>query len=130
MMHLGALLQKDCAVCKDDFEMSQETIELPCKHVFHDECILPWIKQSGTCPVCRFELVPQPKHAPGAAGGGGAGQSAGNGNSSRGSAPGGGLGGGLFAALRSAGGNSGSSASRSQSPGGRQHVPGGWHDLD
>jgi len=127
------LLQKDCAVCKDDFEVSQETIELPCKHVFHDECILPWVKQSGTCPVCRFELVPQPKHAPGANGGGGAGQSAGNGNGSRSGAPGSGLGGGLFAALRSGGSNSNSnnhSATRSQSPGGRRHVPGGWHDLD
>jgi len=56
------LLQQDCAICKDSFELKQETLRLPCNHTFHDECILPWIKQSGTCPVCRFELVPQPKH--------------------------------------------------------------------
>ena len=122
-------------MCKDEFEVSQETIELPCKHVFHDECILPWIKQSGTCPVCRHELVPQPKHASGAAGGGNPGQSSGNGGGSRSGSgtSGGGLGGGLFAAPRSPTGhsnNDGGSSSRSQSPGGRRHIPGGWHDLD
>ena len=111
-IHPGSLLQKDCAVCKDDFEISQETIELPCKHVFHEECILPWIKQSGTCPVCRFELVPQPKHAPGAGGAGGAG----NGSGSRG--------GGLFAALRSA------SSSDNSQRGAPRNVPGSWHDID
>jgi len=128
------LLQKDCAVCKDDFEVSQETIQLPCAHVFHDECILPWIKQSGTCPVCRYELVPQPKHAPGASSGGGSGQSADGGDAGR-SGPSGGGGGGLFAALRSASNDSNSNlnnrgASRSQSPGGGRNLPGGWHDLD
>ncbi|KAF8326397.1 uncharacterized protein EI90DRAFT_1950293 [Cantharellus anzutake] len=56
------LLENECAICKDSFEVQQETISLPCKHIFHDECILPWIRQSGTCPVCRYELVPQPRH--------------------------------------------------------------------
>jgi E3 ubiquitin-protein ligase RNF115/126 len=64
-------LTKDCAVCKDDFEEEQEIITLPCRHAFHDECIVPWLKVNGTCPVCRFELVPQPKPGhPAAADGG------------------------------------------------------------
>ncbi|KAF8323214.1 hypothetical protein DL93DRAFT_635845 [Clavulina sp. PMI_390] len=118
------LLEKDCAVCKDDFEVAQETIQLPCKHHFHDECILPWIKQSGTCPVCRHELVPQPKHAPGGAGnpGAGAGPSSGGG-ASAGGAPGGGL----FSFLR--GGSSGSSNTSQQSGSPNNHLPGAW-DLD
>ncbi|KAJ3573555.1 hypothetical protein NP233_g2370 [Leucocoprinus birnbaumii] len=60
------LLSKDCAVCKDQFQLATEdpdeqiVIELPCKHPFHQPCILPWLKSSGTCPVCRYALVPQP----------------------------------------------------------------------
>lgn len=62
------LLEKDCAVCKDQFSLNTEdpaeqvVVTLPCKHPFHEPCITPWLKSSGTCPVCRHELVPQPHH--------------------------------------------------------------------
>ncbi|KAH9920226.1 uncharacterized protein BXZ73DRAFT_91960 [Epithele typhae] len=74
------LLEKDCAVCKDQFKLETEdpdeqiVITLPCQHPFHEPCILPWLKTSGTCPKswdnihinCRYQLVPQPdSHAPG-----------------------------------------------------------------
>jgi len=39
-------------------------VTLPCKHPFHEPCIIPWLKSSGTCPVCRHALVPQPEHHP------------------------------------------------------------------
>ncbi|CAO3600864.1 unnamed protein product [Absidia cylindrospora] len=50
--------QIDCAVCKDDFNVSELVIELPCQHVFHDDCIKPWLKVNGTCPVCRHSVAP------------------------------------------------------------------------
>ena len=61
-------LEKDCAVCKDQFKLETEdpdeqiVLTLPCKHPFHEGCILPWLKSSGTCPVCRHALVAQPEH--------------------------------------------------------------------
>jgi E3 ubiquitin-protein ligase RNF115/126 len=45
-----------CSVCKDEFEVSQNLIYLPCKHIYHDECIMPWLKERNSCPTCRFEL--------------------------------------------------------------------------
>lgn len=46
----------DCAVCKDDFTLEGEVIRLPCSHPFHSPCILPWLEQHNSCPICRFEL--------------------------------------------------------------------------
>ncbi|ORZ19012.1 hypothetical protein BCR42DRAFT_324325 [Absidia repens] len=43
--------QVDCAVCKDEFNQAESVIELPCQHLFHDDCIKPWLKVNGTCPV-------------------------------------------------------------------------------
>lgn len=45
-----------CAVCIDGFEKGIEVKQMPCKHVFHDYCILPWLELHNSCPVCRFEL--------------------------------------------------------------------------
>lgn len=45
-----------CSVCKEDYESDQTAIKLPCSHLFHDECILPWLKDRNSCPTCRFEL--------------------------------------------------------------------------
>ncbi|KAF7145943.1 hypothetical protein RHSIM_Rhsim04G0080100 [Rhododendron simsii] len=47
-----------CAICLEDFEPRQEVMVTPCRHVFHGECILPWVKSSSRCPVCRF-VIPQ-----------------------------------------------------------------------
>ena len=48
--------EHNCSVCKDEFEINQNLINLPCKHTFHDECIKPWLKERNSCPTCRFEL--------------------------------------------------------------------------
>ncbi|KAI8081887.1 uncharacterized protein B0P05DRAFT_452764, partial [Gilbertella persicaria] len=51
--------ETDCAVCKDHFELDEQVIELPCQHIFHDDCIKPWLKLNGTCPVCRHSVLPE-----------------------------------------------------------------------
>lgn len=45
-----------CAVCKDQFVVDVTVKRLPCNHMYHPDCILPWLSQHNSCPVCRFQL--------------------------------------------------------------------------
>ncbi|KAG2320675.1 hypothetical protein Bca52824_013888 [Brassica carinata] len=45
-----------CAVCEDAMVMGEIGKKLPCGHCYHDNCILPWLETTNSCPVCRFQL--------------------------------------------------------------------------
>ncbi|KAL6954623.1 RING-type E3 ubiquitin transferase [Sarracenia purpurea var. burkii] len=49
-------LSRSCSICKDDFECNEKVNRLPCKHVFHHECIVPWLNRRNSCPLCRYKL--------------------------------------------------------------------------
>lgn len=42
-----------CAICLEDFDTRQEVMVTPCKHMFHEDCIMPWVSSNNRCPVCR-----------------------------------------------------------------------------
>ncbi|CAN6820013.1 unnamed protein product [Brassica oleracea] len=46
----------DCAVCKEVFSLGNETTQLPCLHLYHPHCIVPWLSARNSCPLCRYEL--------------------------------------------------------------------------
>ncbi|XP_055973747.1 RING finger protein 11-like [Sorex fumeus] len=47
---------KDCAICLLDFVDGDRIRALPCKHVFHLDCIGKWLMTSFTCPCCRLSV--------------------------------------------------------------------------
>ena len=38
----------------------QRVVSLPCAHVFHAACLIPWFSKpkQTTCPICRFNIDP------------------------------------------------------------------------
>jgi hypothetical protein len=50
---------KECCICLDTNELSSSPLpwaELPCKHMFHHECVSRWLITHDTCPVCRLNV--------------------------------------------------------------------------
>jgi len=43
-----------CSICLEDFVAGDKLRLLPCKHLYHLECILPWLtERQSTCPLCK-----------------------------------------------------------------------------
>lgn len=47
---------KECVICKEEMKEGRDVCELPCDHLFHWMCILPWLMKRNTCPCCRHRL--------------------------------------------------------------------------
>jgi hypothetical protein len=48
---------KECNICIEVYKKGDKVIELPCKHLFHKECIKQWLcKEKINCPVCRYDI--------------------------------------------------------------------------
>lgn len=47
-----------CPICLEPFTLGGNVTSLVCPHVFHKECIVPWLSKQGTCPQCRAPQAP------------------------------------------------------------------------
>ncbi|RMZ84283.1 hypothetical protein DV738_g738, partial [Chaetothyriales sp. CBS 135597] len=52
--------QPTCPICLDDFVDTETMVrELPCRHIFHPECIDPFLRDnSSLCPMCKKSALP------------------------------------------------------------------------
>lgn len=49
----------DCVVCMESITFpvrSSTYMVTPCDHMFHTQCLRPWLEQSLQCPTCRLNL--------------------------------------------------------------------------
>ena len=46
-----------CAICLNSIRKTRSTIELPCGHLYHKNCIESWENRGNdTCPLCRRNM--------------------------------------------------------------------------
>lgn len=79
MMGDGAKVE--CTICIDEMHLGDEVTVLPCKHWFHGECVVLWLKEHNTCPICRAPIEKRGENSAGGNngnGGSGAGDDSGN----------------------------------------------------
>ncbi|KAK7252258.1 hypothetical protein RIF29_36085 [Crotalaria pallida] len=55
------VLPEQCNICMEKFHGEDDDDEvkitaMPCGHLFHNLCIVKWLKTSHTCPMCRCAL--------------------------------------------------------------------------
>ena len=48
--------KKSCTICLENFKNNDDTIILPCIHIFHEEFIKNWMKENDTCPICKYQI--------------------------------------------------------------------------
>ena len=49
--------EDDCVICMDDYSENHKCSELYCGHKFHHSCILKWMNEKKTCPLCNTGFI-------------------------------------------------------------------------
>ena len=53
----STIKEDKCAICLQKYKGVDIIKEFPCKHIFHKNCILKWIKSSNKCPLCKYDIA-------------------------------------------------------------------------
>lgn len=58
LIHTDSSSSPQCSICQEDFHQNDPALCLPhCQHVFHGECLGPWLTDHSLCPNCRRSVV-------------------------------------------------------------------------
>lgn len=50
--------EEQCAVCRMEFDAGECVQCLPaCGHVYHEDCLAPWLAENKCCPICKTEIT-------------------------------------------------------------------------
>lgn len=45
-----------CSICIESYQSREMTLTLPCNHKYHSTCILSWLENDLSCPMCRRSI--------------------------------------------------------------------------
>ena len=46
----------ECCCCSEAYRPGSRVARTPCGHHFHRGCLVTWLRQRSTCPLCRLDL--------------------------------------------------------------------------
>jgi hypothetical protein len=49
-------LTKECAICLESIKNDHACRMLSCFHIFHQKCVLDWLIQNPSCPLCKKQF--------------------------------------------------------------------------
>nr|XP_023923848.1 E3 ubiquitin-protein ligase RZF1-like [Quercus suber]POE96363.1 e3 ubiquitin-protein ligase [Quercus suber] len=52
----GLYMKEACPMCLEGLSMGLEAMRMPCLHVYHEGCIVEWLRKCNLCPLCRYEM--------------------------------------------------------------------------
>ena len=62
-------IDENCSICQEEFGVksdvnnAENVMILGCDHAFHGDCLIRWVYEENTCPLCRCKiLLPDPKN--------------------------------------------------------------------
>ncbi|RCV32719.1 hypothetical protein SETIT_7G025900v2 [Setaria italica] len=59
----GGCAAEECRVCLSRIRVGEATRRLPCRHVFHRDCVDRWLLScKRTCPLCRVYVADENRH--------------------------------------------------------------------
>lgn len=60
-LHGAHFSQATCPICLEDYVSGETTVrELPCRHLFHPECVDSFlVRNSSLCPMCKKSVLPK-----------------------------------------------------------------------
>ncbi len=45
-----------CSICLDNYSIEDSIITTECMHRYHQSCLLKWIQEKRTCPICTTDI--------------------------------------------------------------------------
>jgi hypothetical protein len=52
----GSDEEPHCSICLCEYEEGDKLVSLPCRHIYHEDCITSWTDHNQKCPLCNFDL--------------------------------------------------------------------------
>uniref|UniRef100_A0A7S2R9H4 RING-type domain-containing protein n=1 Tax=Mucochytrium quahogii TaxID=96639 RepID=A0A7S2R9H4_9STRA len=60
---VNADCDENCAICLNRYVVNEKVLSLPCKHAFHEDCVINWLRLHNSCPNCRTPLPCEGEHS-------------------------------------------------------------------